>query len=92
VRVKFIRRAKTPGYKLDEIRELLAASEQGKSPCLLAREIIERRIHENRKALDETLALQKRMESAVHKWRDLPDGVLIGDSICHLIEQATAGL
>lgn len=92
IRLKFIQRAKTLGYKLDEIREILAASEHGDSPCPLARELIARRIKENRKALDEALILQKRMENAMAQWRELPDGVPVGDSICILIEQATAGM
>lgn len=89
VRLKFIRRAKTLGYKLDEIGEILAASEHGSSPCPLVREIIARRIEEHRAALREAEALQARMEAAVRQWRDLPDGVPVGNSICHLIEQAT---
>jgi len=92
IRLKFIQRAKTLGYKLEEIREILTASEHGESPCPLAREIIARRVNENRKALDEALILQRRMESAMAQWRELPDGVPVGDSICILIEQATAGM
>lgn len=89
LRLKFIKRAKMLGYKLDEIREILAASENGESPCPLAREIIARRVRENRKALDEALILQKRMENAMAQWRELPDGIPNGDSICILIERAT---
>lgn len=88
-RVTFIRRARLLGYRLDEIAELLATSEEGRSPCPRAREILARRVRENRAVLDEALALQQRIEHALHAWRELPDGVPVGDSICRLIESVT---
>jgi MerR family transcriptional regulator, Zn(II)-responsive regulator of zntA len=88
-RLRFVRRARTLGYKLDEISEILAASEKGESPCPLVRGIIERRLNENRRILDAAMALQVRMERAAAQWKRLPDGVPIGDSICHLIESVT---
>ena len=45
-----------------------------------------KRIDENRQRLDELLALQVRMEQALKKWGDMPDGVPDGHSVCHLIE------
>jgi len=89
VRVAFIRRARMLGYRLDEIAELLDISSHGGSPCPRAREILARRAHENRAALEEALALQGRIEQALREWRELPDGVPVGDSICHLIESVT---
>ena len=89
VRVTFIKRAKTLGFKLEEISKILQASEKGSSPCPLAREIIARRIKEHRAALRDAGALLERMEAAVRQWRGLADGVPIGHSICYLIEQAT---
>ena len=90
VRVTFIRRAQQLGYRLDEIAELLSTSERGRSPCPRAREILARRVAENRAALDEALALQERIEYALATWRELPDGTPKGDSICHLIEGVVA--
>ncbi len=89
VRVTFIRRARLLGYRLDEIAELLATSERGRSPCPRAREILARRVRENREALDEASALQQRIEHALRAWRELPDGIPVGDSICYLIESVT---
>jgi hypothetical protein len=54
------------------------------------RQIIERRIGENRRRLEELNALQQRMEQALAKWRTMPDGVPDGDRVCELIE-STAG-
>jgi DNA-binding transcriptional MerR regulator len=85
-RLHFIRRAKRLGYTLAEIAEILRESSKGKSPCPRVRDIIRRRIKENRKELDEIAALQMRMEKALAKWNRMPDGTPNGDSVCHLIE------
>ena len=84
--LRFIRRAKSLGFTLQEIAEILHESGQGKSPCPMARQIIERRIEENRRALNELIELQARMEEALARWSKMPDGVPDGDTVCHLIE------
>lgn len=89
VRVVFIRRARKLGYRLDEIAELLEISERGQTPCPRAREILARRVHDNRESLEQACELQERIELALRAWRELPDAVPIGDSICHLIESVT---
>lgn len=82
----FIHRAKRLGYPLSEIREIMVESRQGRSPCPRVREILLRNIDQNRKHLDELLALQTRMEQALDQWKDLPDGTPDGHTICQLIE------
>ena len=86
-RLRFVRQAKSLGFTLNEIREILDHAHQGESPCPRVREIINRRISENRRHLDDLLALQARMEAAVRSWDVMPDGVPSGDSVCHLIEE-----
>lgn len=89
-RLQFIRRAKNLGYTLKEIAGIFAESSRGESACPLVREIIERRIADNRKRLDEMLELQKRMEAAVAQWAKLPDKAPDGHTVCHLIESTPA--
>lgn len=89
VRLKFIRRAKTLGFTISEIMIILGDAEKGRSPCPRVRSIIENNIRENKQQLEESLALQHRMEEALRIWRELPDGIPVGDSICHLIEGVT---
>lgn len=89
VRLLFIQRAKILGYTVREIKKILEASEKGESPCPMVRNILEKKVVKNKLLLEESLALQKRIENALKKWRHLPDGVPIGDSICHLIESVT---
>jgi DNA-binding transcriptional MerR regulator len=85
-RLRFIRQAKNLGYTLKEIAKIFEQSKRGDSPCPLVREIIERRIADNRKRLDEMLELQTRMETALKQWTKLPDKAPDGNKICHLIE------
>jgi len=85
-RVRFIRRAKLLGFSLKEIKQILKDSARGESPCPFVREIMELRIAEHKRKLNEMLALDKRMKDALRKWQLMPDGVPDGASICHLIE------
>ncbi len=90
-RVMFIRRAKHLGYTLNEIRQIFEECRKGNSPCPLTREIIERRIGENRRILEQARILQERMEQALAQWQTMPDSMPDGDSICQLIESFNDG-
>ena len=85
-RLRFIRMAKQLGFTLSEIREITRHADEGESPCEDVRRIIQRHIRENRARIDEMLKLQNRMEQALTKWQDMPDGAPDGHSVCHLIE------
>jgi MerR family transcriptional regulator, Zn(II)-responsive regulator of zntA len=85
-RLSFIRKAQELGFTLMEIRKVIEESRAGRTPCPLVREIVERRVVENARRLKEVAALQRNMECALERWKDLPDRVPDGDAICHLIE------
>ena len=84
--LKFVRQAKSLGYTLKEIKTIMNDVDDNASPCSRVREILVKRIDENRKHLDELMTLQIRMEQAIEKWSKMPDGVPDGHSVCHLIE------
>lgn len=90
-RVSFIRIAQSLGFSLAEIRELMHHSRRGTSPCPLAREIIEKRLQENREQLAAAQALQARMEHASKAWRSMPDRIPRGEELCALIESVASG-
>ena len=71
---------------MDEVADILEESEKGNSPCPKVREILRRRIEENRRKLEELTNLQERMEHALVHWAEMPDGMPDGHSVCHLIE------
>jgi len=82
----FIRRARFLGYTLADIRGIPGEARHGNFPCPQVRQIIHKRIKENRHRLEELQELQLRMEAATRKWEQLPDGMPDGDSVCYLIE------
>jgi DNA-binding transcriptional MerR regulator len=88
-RVRFVRQAQSLGYTLKEIAQIFEQSLRGKSPCPRVREIIKRRIKENRDKLDTLVQLQTRMERALAQWSKMPDGVPDGAMVCRLIESVT---
>ncbi len=89
--LRFIRQAKGLGYTLNEIKAIMHDSDHEQSPCPRVREILQRRIVENRIKLEELMSLQTRMEQALLEWADMPDGVPDGHSVCHLIESFVSG-
>ena len=52
-RLRFIRQAQSLGFTLDEVADILEESGKGYSPCPKVREILHRRIAENRHKLEE---------------------------------------
>ncbi len=91
IRLRFITKAKILGYTLNEIKKIIQASEKKETPCPIVRNIIEKRIKDNKKKLKEAMALQKRMEKALRQWAQMDDAIPIGHSICHLIEKVIQG-
>lgn len=85
-RLKFINNAKNLGFTLSEIEQILSHSEDGDTPCPMVREIVERRIRENREAIREMKRLQKRLEQAAEMWSGMEDAEPVGHSVCQLIE------
>jgi len=84
--VKFICQAQRLGFSLRDIKRLLNDADLGKSPCPHARQILQRRVVENKKAITELISLQTQLEKALKKWDKMPDKIPDGDTICHLIE------
>lgn len=86
VRLRFIVAAKNLGFTLTEIKQILSEAHQGNSPCPTVREIVHRRIIENRRKIKQLEKLQQKMEDAEKKWEKMENAHPNGDSICHLIE------
>lgn len=85
-RLKFIRIARSLGFKLEEIQHIFHKADQGRSPCNDVRDIIEQRIDETRQKIAELETVCTRMEDAMQAWDTMPDGKPNGTSICRLIE------
>jgi len=89
-RLRFLLRAKKLGFTLTEIRHIFAETEEACSPCPVVRDILQRRITENKKTIDELVLLQQRMEQAQKQWEKIPDGIPDSETLCPLIEHLAA--
>lgn len=85
-RLRFIQRARTLGFSVVEIREILKQADQGDSPCPLVRDLLASRLPEIHRRIAELQALAARMEQALGAWAEMPDGIPDGHSLCRLIE------
>lgn len=89
VRVRFIQAAKNLGFSLAEVADILDEAKHGTSPCPMVREIIVRRIDDNRRKIKEMQKLQRKMENALKDWSKMKNSMPTGDSVCHLIESVS---
>lgn len=85
-RLRFIQRARTLGFSVREIGEILAHADHGDSPCPLVRDMLAARLPEVREQISQLEALAARMQQALDAWADMPDGLPDGHSLCRLIE------
>jgi MerR family Zn(II)-responsive transcriptional regulator of zntA len=85
-RLAFINAAKELGFTLSEIEEILDHAAHSNSPCPMVRDVVEKRIVENREKIKEMKRLQKRLESAAEMWKSMKNSTPDGDSVCRLIE------
>lgn len=85
-RLAFITSAKSLGFTLAEIEEILDHAEHGDSPCPMVREIVRNRIEENKQKIRDLKRLQKRLETAAEVWSSMDNSKPDGHSVCRLIE------
>jgi len=85
-RLRFIASAKELGFTLGEIEQVLDHAVQGDSPCPMVREIVEKRVKENKEKIRELKRLQTRLETAADMWKSMKDSEPDGHSVCRLIE------
>jgi MerR family Zn(II)-responsive transcriptional regulator of zntA len=91
-RLKFIAAAKELGFTLSEIEEILDHAAHNKTPCPMVRDIVEKRVKENKEKIRELKRLQTRLEDAMQMWKTMRDSIPDGHSVCRLIESfAEAG-
>lgn len=85
-RLHFITSAKELGFTLGEITEILDHAAHGDTPCPMVRDIVTKRIEENKQRIIELKRLQTRLEAATRMWSNLKDTAPDGHSVCRLIE------
>lgn len=82
-RLDFIKRAQILGFSLDEIKQIIADKQAGKSPCHEVREIVRHRLAELDERMKEMRRYRNQLGAALMKWEET--GELDGQ-VCGLIE------
>lgn len=86
-RLRFILRAKTLDFSLDDIEEILDFRERGEAPCRYVADLIQEKIVQ----VDEKIAALHRLRSELEQLAEQaealpPELIAEKDCICHLIE------
>ena len=88
--LRFIGRAKSLGFTLAEIKQVLAQSRRGESPCPAVRDIVKRRLLEVGAHLEALQVMEAQMRRALRLWKRMPDGIPHGDEVCRLVDALSA--
>ena len=84
-RLSFIKRAQKLGLSLEEIGEVLAVYDGGKSACDRIEEKLEDKILEIDRQIEQLLTLRSELKGVLSGWKSLPTKP--EDTICPLIEE-----
>lgn len=93
IRIKFIKKAKSLGFTLKEIKEILALRDRGFKPCNHVRSLLKQRIFDVEQKISELTALRaqlKRLQSEWERVQTLEDSK--GEGICPQIERVVVKL
>ena len=82
-RLDFIKRAQVLGFSLDEIKQIIADKQAGRSPCLEVRNIVRHRLEDLDERMKEMRRYRRELGAALTHWEET--GELDGH-VCGLIE------
>ena len=85
-RLHFALKARSLGFTLGDVAELIQESERGEGPCRRVRDLIEQRLAEVERRIAELRQLSDRMRSAMTSWSNTPDCHLDDGRVCGLID------
>ncbi len=86
-RLRFIRQAKTLGFTLEEIRDILQMRGRGECPCGEVVSIAERHLRDVETQIRHLSRFRTELRRAVSTWKRLGEPKVSGDAICALIER-----
>ncbi len=89
-RLRFAIKARSLGFTLGDVRELIEESEGGETPCPRVRSLIEARLGEVEARIRELSELSARMRTAMDDWSRAPDCHLGVGRVCGLIDSFNA--
>ncbi len=84
-RLRFVRAAQSLGFSLREIRELIALSRAGRSPCARVRAVLREKFQGLNRRIAELRAFRRELAAAVRALETLPDQADSSSTVCSLI-------
>lgn len=84
-RLSFIKRAQMLGFSLDEVKQIIAESAAGQSPCRHVREIVRHRLEELDERMAQMRRYRKELAAALEGWEQVEESK---GHVCGLIEGA----
>lgn len=83
-RLAFIKRAQMLGFSLDEVKQIIAESTAGQSPCRDVREIVRQRLLELDERMAQMRRYRKELAAALEEWDEIEESE---GHVCGLIER-----
>ena len=87
-RLRFVRQAKSLGFSLDEIREILRLRERGHCPCGDVVSIAQRHLRTVEEQISQLSKFRDGLSQAVNRWKRSGKQTISADAICVLIEHS----
>lgn len=87
-RLRFIRKAQTIGFSLDEIRRILNLRGRGAETCRCVMSIAEATLEETERKMRELKRLRDSLRSHLQRWKEAPPRRKVAAEFCVLIENA----
>jgi DNA-binding transcriptional MerR regulator len=84
-RLAFIKRAQMLGFSLDEVKQIIAESVAGQSPCRGVREIVRQRLEELDERMAQMRRYRKELATTLEEWEKMEESK---GHVCGLIEGA----
>jgi DNA-binding transcriptional MerR regulator len=84
-RLRFIRNARTLGFTLDDLKEVLALRDQGEAPCRYVAHLLQAKTAEIEERIRQLQELQQDLQQLVSQAGSLPDDIEMKRCVCHLI-------
>lgn len=86
--IRFIRKAQSLGFSLDEIRRILNLRGRGKTPCRCVRAIAEATLSKTEAKLEELKRFRDNLKSNLKRWRNVSGRSKAEAEFCALIESS----
>lgn len=84
--LRFIRRARSLDFALDDITEILAFRERGEAPCQYVMSLMEERIGQIADRIRDLENIKTDLERLYQMGLQLPEDVEMKQCVCHMIE------